>query len=166
MLTKKYSDSLTFTNEYDEKGRISSSSYGETTVNYAYDTHGQLVSANEDTYDYDDRGNITSKTVGNTTTTVSYSNSFWKDELTSVNGTPLTYDENGNVLTYGNKKIHLEYRQKSWKYSWREQQIQLYLWRERNGTFSGKYHSSVKDYLGKSKGNKIVYIFVISFTFG
>ena len=105
MLTKKYSDSQTFTNEYDEKGRISSSSYGETTVNYAYDTHGQLVSANDDIFDYDDRGNITSKTVGDTTTTVSYSNSFWKDELTSVNGTPLTYDENGNVLTYGNKKF-------------------------------------------------------------
>ena len=41
VLTKKYSDSQTFNNEYDEKGRISSSSYGETTVNYAYDTHGQ-----------------------------------------------------------------------------------------------------------------------------
>ena len=36
---------------------------------------------------------------------------------------------------------------------------------KRNGTFSGKHRSSVKDYLGKSKGNKIVYIFVISFTF-
>ena len=29
----------------------------------------------------------------------------WKNELTAVNGTPLTYDENGNVLTYGNKKF-------------------------------------------------------------
>lgn len=37
---------------------------------------------------------------------------------------------------------------------------------KRNGTFSGNYRSSVKDYLGKSKGNKIVYICVISFTFG
>ena len=37
---------------------------------------------------------------------------------------------------------------------------------KKNGTFFGDYRSSVKDYLGKSKGNKIVYIFVISFTFG
>ena len=65
VLTKKHSDSLTFTNEYDEKGRISSSSYGETTVNYAYDPHGQLI---------------------------------------SVNGVGLTYDANGNVLTYGDKE--------------------------------------------------------------
>ena len=32
-------------------------------------------------------------------------NSDWQDELTSVNGTPLTYDANGNVLTYGNMEF-------------------------------------------------------------
>ena len=109
MLTKKYSDSLTFTNEYDEKGRISSSSYGETTVNYAYDTHGQLVSANDDTYDYDDRGNITSKTVGDTTTTFTYNTDGWKDLLVKVNDDKLTYDANGNVLTYGDKEFTWSY---------------------------------------------------------
>ena len=109
VLAKKYGDSLTFTNEYDEKGRIISSSYGETTVNYAYDTHGQLVSANDDTYDYDDRGNITSKTVGDITTTFTYSNSGWKDQLVSVNGVDLTYDANGNVLIYGDKKYTWSY---------------------------------------------------------
>ena len=109
VLTKKYSDSLTFTNEYDEKGRISSSSYGETTVNYAYDTHGQLVSANDDTYDYDDRGNITSKTVGDTTTTFTYNTDGWKDQLVKVNDDKLTYDANGNVLTYGDKEFTWSY---------------------------------------------------------
>lgn len=109
MLTKKYSDSLTFTNEYDEKGRISSSSYGETTVNYAYDTHGQLVSANDDTYDYDDRGNITSKTVGDITTTFTYNTDGWKDLLVKVNDDKLTYDANGNVLTYGDKEYTWSY---------------------------------------------------------
>lgn len=104
MLTKKYSDSQTFNNEYDEKGRISSSSYGGTTVNYAYDTHGQLVSANDDTYDYDDRGNITSKTVGDTTTTFTYNTEGWKDLLVKVNDDKLTYDANGNVLTYGDRE--------------------------------------------------------------
>ena len=109
VLTKKYSDIQTFTNEYDEKGRISSSSYGETTVNYAYDTHGQLVSANDDTYDYDDRGNITSKTVGNTTTTFTYNTDGWKDLLVKVNDDKLTYDANGNVLTYGDKEYTWSY---------------------------------------------------------
>ena len=109
MLTKKYSDSQTFTNEYDEKGRISSSSYGETTVNYAYDTHGQLVSANDDTYDYDDRGNITSKTVGDITTTFTYNTDGWKDLLVKVNDDKLTYDANGNVLTYGDKEFTWSY---------------------------------------------------------
>ena len=33
------------------------------------------------------------------------SNSDWKDELTALNGTPITYDENGNVLTYGDKSF-------------------------------------------------------------
>ena len=109
MFTKKYSDSQTFNNEYDEKGRISSSSYGETTVNYAYDTHGQLVSANDDTYDYDDRGNITSKTVGDTTTTFTYNTDGWKDQLVKVNDDKLTYDANGNVLTYGDKEFTWSY---------------------------------------------------------
>ena len=39
------------------------------------------------------------------TTTFSYGNSAWQDELTSVNGTSLTYDANGNVLTYGNMEF-------------------------------------------------------------
>ena len=39
------------------------------------------------------------------TTSFSYGNSAWQDELTSVNGTSLTYDANGNVLTYGNMEF-------------------------------------------------------------
>ena len=61
------------------------------------------MSANDDTYAYDSRGNITSKTESGTTTTFTYSNSGWKDQLVSVNGVDLTYDANGNVLTYGDK---------------------------------------------------------------
>ena len=38
-------------------------------------------------------------------TTFTYGNSVWPDELTSVNGTSLTYDANGNVLTYGNIRV-------------------------------------------------------------
>ena len=61
------------------------------------------MSANDDTYADDSRGNITSKTESGTTTTFTYSNSGWKDQLVSVNGVDLTYDANGNVLTYGDK---------------------------------------------------------------
>ena len=39
------------------------------------------------------------------TTSFSYGNAAWPDELTSVNGTSLTYDANGNVLTYGNMEF-------------------------------------------------------------
>lgn len=39
------------------------------------------------------------------TTNFSYGNAAWPDELTSVNGTSLTYDANGNVLTYGNMEF-------------------------------------------------------------
>lgn len=105
VLTKSYGKSTSIANTYDSKNRITSTAYAGKTTNYTYDSNGQLVSANDDTYTYDIRGNITSKTESGTTATFNYSNSSWKDELTAVNGTPLTYDENGNVLTYGNKKF-------------------------------------------------------------
>lgn len=105
VLTKSYGENTTVTNTYDSKDRITSTTYAGKTTNYTYDSNSQLVSTNDNTYTYDIRGNITSKTESGTTTTFSYSNSSWKDELTAVNGTPLTYDENGNVLTYGNKSF-------------------------------------------------------------
>lgn len=105
VLTKSYGENTTVTNTYDSKDRITSTTYAGKTTNYTYDSNSQLVSANDNTYTYDIRGNITSKTESGTTTTFNYSNSSWKDELTAVNGTPLTYDENGNVLTYGDKSF-------------------------------------------------------------
>ena len=105
VLTKSYGKSTSIANTYNSKNRITSTAYAGKTTNYTYDSNGQLVSANDDTYTYDIRGNITSKTESGTTATFNYSNSSWKDELTAVNGTPLTYDESGNVLTYGNKKF-------------------------------------------------------------
>ena len=102
-------------NTYDSKDRIVSTGYGTAEQAYTYDQYGQLTqtvdTANEftETYSYDQRGNILTKTkvyddvnVPAETTTFTYGNSAWPDELTSVNGTNLTYDANGNVLTYGN----------------------------------------------------------------
>ena len=105
VLTKSYGENTTVTNTYDSNDRITSTTYAGKTTNYTYDSNSQLVSTNDNTYTYDIRGNITSKTESGTTTTFSYSNSSWKDELTAVNGTPLTYDENSNVLTYGDKSF-------------------------------------------------------------
>ena len=110
-----------FSVQYDENGMLTGSGANEITVHYIYDENGQLVRTNdryaEDTsvYEYDSRGNMVSKklydyTTGNLnglapkeTTTFTYANSGWKDQLVSINGEELTYDENGNLRTYGEK---------------------------------------------------------------
>lgn len=106
---KTYNNSISVTNVYDDKGRISSTSYGNKTYNYTYDANGQLTAANGPNYSaeytYDSRGNITSKNVNGATTTFRYVNNGWNDKLTSVNSTNLTYDANGNLLTYGDKSF-------------------------------------------------------------
>lgn len=104
VLTKSYGENTSITNTYDSKDKITSTTYAGKTTNYTYDSNGQLLSANNDTYAYDSRGNITSKTESGTTTTFTYSTGGWKDQLVSVNGIDLTYDDNGNVLTYGEKE--------------------------------------------------------------
>ena len=104
VLTKSYSENTSITNTYDSKDRITSTTYAGKTTNYTYDSNGQLLSANDDTYAYDSRGNLTSKTESGTTTTLTYSTGGWKDQLVSVNGVDLTYDDNGNVLIYGDKE--------------------------------------------------------------
>ena len=106
---KNYGNSRSVINAYDIKGRITSTSYNGKTFNYTYDINSQLTAVSGNNYSasyaYDSRGNITNKNVNGTSTTFTYSNSDWKDELTAVNGTPLTYYENGNVLTYGDKSF-------------------------------------------------------------
>ena len=105
-------------NTYDSRNRITSTGLGTAQQTYTYDQYGQLIQTVDtangftETYSYDQRGNILSKTkvyddtsLPAETTNFSYGNSAWSDELTSVNGTSLTYDANGNVLTYGNMEF-------------------------------------------------------------
>ncbi|MDE6658705.1 MAG: RHS repeat-associated core domain-containing protein, partial [Eubacterium sp.] len=111
-----------FVNEYDSKDRITSFGYDEPLEHYTYDDNDQLVRVDSrlyennytSTYTYDSRGNITSKniydytrseslTLPTKTTTFTYANTGWKDQLVAVNDIELTYDEIGNVLTYGDK---------------------------------------------------------------
>lgn len=116
--------SVGFVNQYDDKGKITALGYDEVSQFYAYDTDDQLVRVDSrlyspytSTYTYDARGNVTSKNIYDyttdenitsspkETTTFTYANFGWKDLLVAVNDVELTYDEVGNVLTYGDKEF-------------------------------------------------------------
>ena len=108
----------TYTYTYDAVGNILSINDGTYTVSYVYDGLNQLVRENDqraDTttvYTYAN-GNITGKKVYKYTlgdvgeeiksTSYGYSNSEWRDLLTSFNGKAVTYDEIGNPITFGSK---------------------------------------------------------------
>lgn len=102
---KSYGSNLTFTDNYNNSNKlqISSKSNGTNTTSYQYYPDGQLhivTGTNYNaSYTYDSRGNLTEKTVNNVTTNYGYTN----DRLMSVNNTPLSYDDIGNLLTYGNR---------------------------------------------------------------
>lgn len=110
-------------NTYDNESKIITTGYDNPQIYYTYDNNYQIVRSDNgvlnysSTFTYDDRGNILTKNkysytrnenISSTpieTTTFTYANDGWNDKLTSVNGTSLTYDANGNVLTYGNKSF-------------------------------------------------------------
>lgn len=98
-VSKLYNNGLAFSVAYDDKGNIISDERNS----YEYDKYGELIQttgAINSSYTYDSRGNMLTKTVDSETTEFEYSNE-WLDQLTSVNGVSLTYDINGNLLTYG-----------------------------------------------------------------
>ena len=115
--------SKTFGYTYDSHDNITTVTNGDKTIEYLYDDRQQLVRCNDQpagktyVYSYDSRGNILSKreytyTTAEDLTGLSCSEtSFayyengtatWQDELKSVNGVSISYDENGNPLTFGN----------------------------------------------------------------
>ena len=64
---------------------------------YTYDYGGNILT--KQTYDYtteEDPGTVES------TVNYGYGNSNWKDQLTSYNGTTITYDASGNPLKWRN----------------------------------------------------------------
>jgi len=107
-----YGAKLVLRNTYDDKSRIASSATGSKVTSYTYDADSQLTAASSDNYSasyaYDSRGNITNKTVNGAETTFTYAESGWKDRLVKVNSNELTYDANGNVLTYAGKTYEWE----------------------------------------------------------
>ena len=124
----------TFVYSYDDNGNITRVMQDGKYTYYAYDTLGQLIRVDDqnDTtsgstgttwvYTYDQGGNILSKkryaytaseveiidtTPVLETMAFTYTNADWKDQLTTVNGTPITYDNIGNPLNDG-----------TWQYEW------------------------------------------------
>ena len=81
--------------EYDSQNQLTKETY--------YDGTGTGSSHITDTYvyTYDTAGNIqTVKKNGITTQTYTYSTGNWKDQLTSINGNSIVYDNSGNPTTY------------------------------------------------------------------
>jgi RHS repeat-associated protein len=93
------------------------------TASYEYDANSQLIRENDQqssktsTFTYDNRGNLQGKkeyayttgALGSPTSTKNYvySDPSWPDLLTSYKGNLITYDANGNPLTYN-----------GWTYTW------------------------------------------------
>ena len=118
-----YNGNISVKNTYDSENRISTAGYDSPQIYYTYDNNGQIVRSDNgvvnysSTFTYDDRGNILSKNKykytrnknissnPTETTTFTYANDGWKDQLIKVNNDKLTYDANGNVLTYGDKSF-------------------------------------------------------------
>ncbi len=111
-----------FTYTYADNGNIVSVVQDGKKTAYTYDALGQLTQVDDQqenatwVYEYDHGGNILSKkkyaygvTTGEPTEskTFTYGNAKWKDQLTAVDGTPITYDAIGNPLNDGN-----------WMYTW------------------------------------------------
>jgi len=104
--------------EYDNNGNIISITQNSQVIAYHYNELNELVRENNEktnqtiTYQYDLGGNILSRKTYPYTTqsdlsgltytehTYAYGDSEWKDLLTSYDGSPITYDNVGNPLTY------------------------------------------------------------------
>ncbi|MBQ6838550.1 MAG: RHS repeat-associated core domain-containing protein, partial [Clostridia bacterium] len=129
-LQKMVTPAGTFTYTYDSLGNITSivtaNSEGTFTSSYEYDSLNQLVRENDQrtgkTYTYTYlNGNVTSKTeyayttgeLGAVVNTINYGygDNVWKDLLTSYNGMNITYDNIGNMTSFGGRTFNWTGRQ-------------------------------------------------------
>ena len=110
-------DELGNITEIQESEPVSGSSVRRTKVRYTYDDQNQLktetrytYSSNADTtgspvtttYTYDTAGNLRSASDGTSTLSYEYNNNDWKDLLTKVGGTTISYDGSGNPANWYN----------------------------------------------------------------
>lgn len=110
-IEKSFEDGKVFENRYDSSNRIISTKFNDICNSYEYDNKNQVTlfeeNENVTNYKYDDRGNILFKHAdGEKELHFSYKENGWKDLLVSVNDDELTYDSNGNVLTFGNREFN------------------------------------------------------------
>ena len=121
-------DALGNITEIQESEPASGSSVRRTKVRYTYDDQNQLktetrytYSSNTDTtgspvtytYTYDTAGNILSASDGTNTLNYTYGDSNWRDLLTAVGGTTISYDGSGNPTNWYNGTT--SYSGLSWK---------------------------------------------------
>ncbi len=103
----------TLSYEYDAEERITKVTDNmDGTVEYTYDALGQLLTETRDgvttKFAYDHYGNLTAKGVCDETGTFveeskilfTYGDANWKDLLTAYNGQSISYDGQGNPLSY------------------------------------------------------------------
>lgn len=93
--------------DYNDDGSLylSCENVDQQVYDYIYDGLGRVIEnyITEDlyVYSYDSAGNITSAGIWDKPIhTFIYGNENWKDQLTAVDGKAITYDANGNPLTY------------------------------------------------------------------
>ena len=121
-------DALGNITEIQESEPVSGSSVRRTKVRYTYDDQNQLktetrytYSSNTDTtgspvtysYSYDTAGNILSVTSNSATLTYTYGDANWRDLLTAVGGTTISYDGSGNPSNWYNGTT--SYSDLTWK---------------------------------------------------
>ncbi len=96
------SDGRTISYEYDAEERITKVTDNvDGVTEYTYDALGQLLTEKHDgtvvnTMTYDNYGNIVSKNG----VTYTYGDSVWRDKLTKYGSATITYDAQGNPLSY------------------------------------------------------------------
>ena len=110
---------LKYSYKYDKLYNVTDVYLNDTLIKrYEYDNYNELIS-DEDyvnniktEYTYDNEGNILTKISKNiltnesvSTDTYEYNDSSWEDLLTKYNDELITYDEIGNPLTIGSKKL-------------------------------------------------------------
>ena len=173
---------------YDDNGNITSVTQGGTSITYEYDAANRLIRENNPisnkttTCEYDTWGNLlnqkiyayTTGTLGTPTQTIpyGYTNGAWGDQLTSYNGSALTYDGMGNPTHYsGCYEYELTWRGKQltgavyspasnpWYYTFTYNEDGLRTRKQvvnNNGTFTTDYYYNGSILLGLKRNSDIL----------
>ncbi len=118
-IVKMYLNGDEYEYVYDKLGNINEVHKNNILINkYYYDDFSQLTMSEDYVehkkyeYTYDTNSNLIEKKVINTLNNtviedimLGYNNSSWEDQLSTYNGTTITYDSLGNITSYGNNEL-------------------------------------------------------------